>query len=138
MSPANVPSSAPTQMRKRVAGAGSDTDAGMSDRDGGLMSDGSRARKIKLKMSVSPPATGPPSRTASPAPGARSPLAASSPLPTAFPSVQDIKSAIPESGIAIKDLMKIVAHPKERRAEFVNLVKEVARIDKERNVLVLK
>jgi hypothetical protein len=52
--------------------------------------------------------------------------------------VQDIKSAIPESGIAIKDLMKIVAHPKERRAEFVNLVKEVARIDKERNVLVLK
>ncbi|KAK5443518.1 transcription factor IIF subunit tfg1 [Exophiala xenobiotica] len=141
MSPANVPSSsAPNdRIRKRVAGAGSDTDANMSDRDGGIMSDGSRARKIKLKMTVSPAASSPPSRTASPAPGARSPLApASPPPPTAFPSVQDIKSAIPESGIAIKDLMKIVAHPKERRAEFVNLVKEVARIDKERNVLVLK
>lgn len=108
----------------------------MSDRDGGAMSDSSPPRKLKLKMSVSPPATTASSRTASPAPrGAPSPGALS---PTAFPSVQDIKDAIPARGIAIKDLMKIVAHPKERRADFVTLVKEVARMDKERNVLVLK
>ena len=143
MSPANAlpsssaPGSLDPKIRKRTGGAGSDTDAGMSDRDGGAMSDGSRtARRLKLKMSASPPGTNPPSRAASPAPrGAPSPGASS---PTAFPSVQDIKNAVPTQGIAIKDLMKIVAHPRERRAEFVNLVKEVARMDKERGVLVLK
>ncbi|KIV83618.1 hypothetical protein PV11_05631 [Exophiala sideris] len=146
MSPANAPpsSSAPgildPKIRKRTGGAGSDTDAGMSDRDGGAMSDGSRtARRLKLKMSASPPGTNPPSRTASPAPGGpRGALSPGASSPTAFPSVQEIKNAIPTQGIAIKDLMKIVAHPKERRAEFVNLVKEVARMDKERGVLVLK
>lgn len=148
MSPANVPpsSSAPQtldpKIRRRAGGAGSDTEAGVSDRDGGAMSDGSRtARRLKLKMSASPPGTNPPSRAASPAPGA-APRGAPSPVaigsPTAFPSVQDIKNAIPAQGIAIKELMKIVAHPKERRADFVNLVKEVARMDKERGVLVLK
>lgn len=133
MSPANVPG----QVRKRP-GAGSDTEAGVSDRDGGVMSDASRARKIKLKMSVSPPATSPPSRAVSPAPGIAGSAPSPTPAPTAFPSVQDIKNAIPSHGITIKDLMKIVAHPRERRGEFVNLVKEVAKMDKERNVLVLK
>ena len=70
MSPANVPpnSSAPqnldpssaavNKVRRRVAGsnAGSDTDNVLSDRDGGAMSDASRARqRLKLKMSASPP-----------------------------------------------------------------------------------
>ncbi|KAI1625424.1 transcription initiation factor TFIIF alpha subunit [Exophiala viscosa] len=146
MSPANVlpSSSAPglldPKIRKRTGGAGSDTDAGMSDRDGAAMSDGSRtARRLKLKMSASPPGTNPPSRAASPAPGAsRGAPSPGASNPIAFPSVQDIKNAVPTQGIAIKDLMKIVAHPRERRAEFVNLVKEVARMDKERGVLVLK
>ncbi|KAJ9634759.1 transcription factor IIF subunit tfg1 [Knufia peltigerae] len=133
MSPANVPG----QVRKRT-GAGSDTEAGMSDRDGGVMSDASRTRKIKLKMSASPPATSPSSRAVSPAPGIAGGAPSPTSAPTAFPSVQDIKNAIPSHGITIKDLMKIVAHPKERRGEFVNLVKEVAKMDKERNVLVLK
>jgi transcription initiation factor TFIIF subunit alpha len=154
MSPANVglPSaSAPLQgqsvaalkHRKRggVGRAGSDTESVLSD--GAAMSDGSRstARRLKLKMSVSPPATQPPSRAASPGPArsAPSPGGPGSPNATVqFPSVQDIKSAIPVSGITIKDLMKVVAHPKERRADFVSLVKEVARMDKERGVLVLK
>ncbi|KIX04184.1 uncharacterized protein Z518_07738 [Rhinocladiella mackenziei CBS 650.93] len=153
MSPANVPSgsSAPQTLdpsavlkpRKRGAAgsAGSDTDPMVSDRDGGAMSDGSRARRLKLKMSASPPATGtgtpqPSSRAGSPAPrSAPSPGAGS---PQVFPTHQDIKNAIPPQGITIKDLMKVVAHPKERRADFVALVKEVARMDKERAVLVLK
>jgi len=154
MSPANVssssglptlePSSAATMKlgKKRGPGSGSDTDI-LSDRDGGVISDASRARRLKLKMSASPSATvtggtgtpQPASRAGSPAPrSAPTPVAG----PTAFPTVQDIKNAIPPHGIAIKDLMKVVAHPKERRAEFVTLVKEVARMDKERGVLMLK
>ncbi|EXJ82379.1 hypothetical protein A1O3_06192 [Capronia epimyces CBS 606.96] len=144
MSPADVlEPSAALKARRRAAGsgAGSDTDTMLSD--GGVMSDASRARRLKLKMSVSPPATGrstpqPSSRAGSPAPrGAPSPI--QQPMsPTVFPSVQDIKNAIPSQGIAIKDLMKVVAHPKDRRADFVALVREVARMDKERGVLVLK
>lgn len=150
LSPANVPSSSQTGLdpssaaamkpKKRPSnfgGAGSDTDTGVySDRDGGAMSDGSRARRLKLKMSASPPPSSAPAGTSAPTSRAASPGAA--PAPTTFPSVQDIKNAIPATGISIKDLMKVVAHPKERRADFVNLVKEVAKMDKERNVLILK
>lgn len=148
MSPGNVPpsSSAPHTLdpaaalkaRKRLGAgvAGSDTDTMLSDRDGGAMSDGSRKQRIRLKMSASPPpttgtGTQPSSRAASP-----TPTPAVSPM--AFPSVQDIKNAIPTEGISIKDLMKVVAHPKERREEFVKLVRGVARMDKDRGVLMLK
>ncbi|EXJ81607.1 hypothetical protein A1O1_07672 [Capronia coronata CBS 617.96] len=142
MSPANaLDASAALKARRRAAGsgAGSDTDTMLSDRDGGAMSDASRTRRLKLKMSVSPPATG----TSTPQPSSRGGSPARSPVqqpmsPTAFPSVQDIKNAIPPHGIAIKDLMKVVAHPKDRRADFVALVREVARMDKERGVLMLK
>ena len=157
MSPANVPGGSQTlnpsdalKVRKRagagsVGGAGSDTDAMASDRDGGAMSDASRARtKIKLRTGASPPATGPSSRAGSPVPGAGrganapSPGAGSPPATVAFPSVQDIKNAIPPQGIPIKDLMKVVAHPRERRQDFVTLVRSIARMDKERQVLMLK
>lgn len=146
MSPAEaLDPSAALKARRRAAGggAGSDTDTMLSDRDGGAMSDASRAKRLKLKISGSPPATG----RSTPQPGSRAgspaPRAAGSPVqlpagPPPFPTKQDIRNAIPPQGIAIKDLMKVVAHPKDKRSDFVDLVKEVARMDKERNVLVLK
>ncbi|OAP54703.1 hypothetical protein AYL99_11151 [Fonsecaea erecta] len=156
MSPVNVPpsSSAPQTLdplaalkaRKRAGaaspiGAGSDTDT-----DAAAMSDSSRAqRRLKLKMSASPPPTGaagtasppaqPSSRAASPTPVS---AGGSVPRPVAFPSAQDIKNAIPPQGITVKDLMKVVAHPKDKQKEFVALVKEVASYDKERGVLLPK
>ncbi|OAL36679.1 hypothetical protein AYO20_04011 [Fonsecaea nubica] len=153
MSPVNFPpsSSAPQTLdplaalkaRKRATGsvgAGSDTDT-----DAAAMSDSSRARRLKLKMSTSPPPSGaagtaspaaqPSSRAASPTPVS---AGGSIPRPVAFPSAQDIKNAIPPQGITVKDLMKVVAHPKDKQKEFVALVKEVASYDKERGVLLPK
>ncbi|KIV97444.1 hypothetical protein PV10_01196 [Exophiala mesophila] len=149
MSPANVPSSSapggldPNRIRQRGrggAGAGSDTDNVASDREGGAMSDASRARqKLKLKMSASPPPGG---GTSTPQPSSRAGSPARSPSAmigvTELPSKDEIRKAIPQGGIAIKDLMKVVAHPKDRRAEFVALVKEVARMDQVSRLLVLK
>ena len=149
MSPANVPSSSapggldPNRIRQRGrggAGAGSDTDNVASDREGGAMSDASRARqKLKLKMSASPPPGG---GTSTPQPSSRAGSPARSPSAmigvTELPSKDEIRKAIPHGGIAIKDLMKVVAHPKDRRAEFVALVKEVARMDQVSRLLVLK
>ncbi|KAL2433835.1 hypothetical protein ABEF95_010959 [Exophiala dermatitidis] len=150
MSPADLSTlepSAALKMRRR-GGAGSDTDTVMSDRDGGAMSDASRAQRLKLKVSVSPPGTGrstpqPGSRVGSPAPGGPRPAAGpgtpqGSEPSTGFPSVQDVRNAIPPQGIGIRDLIKAVEHPRERRNDFINLVKEVARIDKDRGVLVLR
>lgn len=150
MSPANVPSSSapsgldPNSARIRQRGragpgAGSDTDNIASDREGGAMSDASRARqKLKLKMSASPP----PGGTSTPQPSSRAGSPARSPgalaVVTELPSKDEIRKAIPQGGIAIKDLMKVVAHPKDRRAEFVALVKEVARMDQVSRLLVLK
>ncbi|EXJ69189.1 uncharacterized protein A1O5_07225 [Cladophialophora psammophila CBS 110553] len=155
MSPVNVlpSSSAPQTLdplaalkgRKRggatsPVGAGSDTDT-----DAAGMSDSSRARRLNLKMSASPPSTGAPgtaspqgqpsSRAASPTPVS---APGSAPRPVAFPSAQDIKNAIPPQGITIRDLMKVVAHPKDKQKDFVALVKEVASYDKERGVLLPK
>ncbi|ETI20355.1 hypothetical protein G647_08389 [Cladophialophora carrionii CBS 160.54] len=137
-SPANVPSSsAPAgsfdplaaKIRRRgVAGspAGSDTET-----DGAAMSDASRARRIKLNVGGSPPA--PSSRAASPVP-----TPATVPRSPAFPSEQDIRNAIPPEGISVRDLIRKIPHPAERKTEFVNLVKAITRLDKDRGLLLPK
>ena len=136
-SPANVPSSsAPgtldpsaAKMRRRGGAgspAGSDTET-----DGAAMSDASRARRIKLNVGGSPPA--PSSRAASP-----TPVPAAAPRPIAFPSEQDIRNAIPPEGISVKHLIRVIPHPPDRKAEFVNLVKAVTRLDKEKGIIFPK
>jgi len=102
------------------------------------MSDGTRARSFKLKVNgptsgVATPQTG--SRPGSPAPIQRP--ASSGPV-VALPSEQEIRAAIPAEGITIKDLMARVAHPKDKRTEFVTLIKRVARMNKATNLLVIK
>lgn len=151
MSPANVPptSSAPqnldpssaavNKVRRRVAGsnAGSDTDNVLSDRDGGAMSDASRARqRLKLKMSASPPPkTG---GTSTPQPSSRAATPPPPLSPQELPSEEEIRGAIPSEGIPIKELMKLVAHPRNQRKAFVALVKSVAEFDKAKGLLYPK
>ena len=94
------------------------------------MSDGSRARRIKLKVGGSPPAQ-PTSRPGSPPPAA-------APRPVAFPSEQDIRDAIPPEGVTVRDLLRLVPHPKERKNDFVALVQAVTRLDKGKNLLLPK
>lgn len=147
MSPANVPpsSSAPqnldpssaavNKIRRRVAGsnAGSDTENVLSDRDGGAMSDASRARqRLKLKMSASPPPGA--GGTSTPQPSSRAGSPGPPLSPQELPSVQEIRDAIPSEGITIKELMKLVAHPRAQRKAFVALVRNLAKMDKDKGV----
>ncbi|KAJ9614477.1 transcription factor IIF subunit tfg1 [Cladophialophora chaetospira] len=136
-SPANVPSSsAPgtldpsTAKARRRAGAGSPAGSD-TDTDGAAMSDASRARRIRLNVGGSPPA--PSSRAASPIP-----VPAAAPRIIAFPSEQDIRNAIPREGISVKQLLKVIPHPADRKAEFVSLVKAITRLDKEKGILFPK
>lgn len=148
-SPANVPpsSSAPHTLDPssarvhRRGGAGSDTET-----DGAAMSDASRAQRRQQRLNIargsgSTPGSGP--GTASPA--AQPSSRAGSPAPVLgaprvipFPSAQDIKNAIPPDGISVKDLVRIVPHPADKKKEFVTLVKEITRLDKERGLLLPK
>jgi hypothetical protein len=132
-SPANVPSSstfdpAVASVRRRGGAgspAGSDTET-----DGAAMSDASRARRLKLNVGGSPPAQTI-SRQGSPTP---TPTAA--PRVITFPSEQDIRNAIPEGGISVKDLLRAVPHPPEMKQDFVNLVKTITRIDRAKGLLL--
>lgn len=68
-------------------------------------------------------------------------LAASSPAPAAprtiaFPSEQDIKNALPAEGISVLEFLRAIAHPRERRHEFLSLVKTVARMDLKKGLLL--
>ena len=159
ISPANVPSSSapassldsskPMQKRKgMVSGsrAGSDTETAVFS-DGGVMSDGSKASKrIKLNVSApglrSPPTLTPQggSRAASPKPSATS-----APAPPAvnatlsFPTAQEIFNAIPANGISSSELLRQFKNRTvDRRGEFFDIVKSVARLDKATKVLLPK
>lgn len=135
------PAAAAKKRRVVGSGAGSDTDAAIYS-DGGVMSDGSKAKRIKLKMSSSsaggrsPPTMTPQggSRSGSPRPS----VAPASRTPAAFPTLQEIRDAIPVEGISIAALISRFQHPKERRTEFINQVKEVSRFDKETKLLMPK
>ena len=122
------------------AGSGSDTDA---------RSKSSGNPRIKLTLSQRG------SRAASPAvsPGNRSPAgptgtaaspSASTPQPAnqnvkTFPTAEEIAAAVPAEGITINGLLGVFRNRiKGQSADFIKEVKKVTRMDKERNVLVLK
>lgn len=110
-----------TKLSRSVAGgtgSGSDTDT-------------SRVGRPKLKFKNSPPgspSSGSPMGSRAASPSARSPLSASK---LDFPTLQEVKDAIPPDGIEIK---KLVAHFKSRLAgrsgEFITLVKAAGTQDK--------
>ena len=162
ISPANVPSSSapassldpskPMKKRKSIAPgsrAGSDMETAAYS-DGGAMSDGSKtSKRIKLNVSAqgvkSPPTLTPQggSRAASPkpsatsAPAAAAAAAASPPLP--FPTAQEIFHAIPANGISSSELLRQFKNRTvDRRVEFFDIVKSVARLDKTTKVLMPK
>ena len=155
ISPANVPSSsAPvssldaSKKRKTMAPgsrAGSDTETAAYS-DGGAMSDGSKASKrIKLNVSApglkSPPILTPQggSRAASPKPGATSTPAPAASPPLPFPTAHEIFNAIPANGISSSELLRqFKSRTVDRRAEFFEIVKSVARLDKVTKVLLPK
>ncbi|EME88718.1 uncharacterized protein MYCFIDRAFT_213387 [Pseudocercospora fijiensis CIRAD86] len=91
---------------KKGAGSGSDTDTSRKGRSG--------APKIKLKNS--PAATPSASRAASPA---RSPLSS-----TGFPTIDEVKAAIPIEGIDIKSLVQLFKlRVAGKTADFIKMVK---------------
>lgn len=156
ISPANVPSSSapassldpskPMKKRKSMApGAGSDTEAATYS-DGGVMSEGSKnSKRIKLNVSASglrsPPTVTPQggSRAASPKPSAAGAPAAPLNPPLPFPTAQEIFNAIPATGISSSDLLRQFKNRTvDRRAEFFEIVKSVARLDKATKVLMPK
>ena len=115
--------------------AGSDSEApAYSDR--GAMSDGSRsgAKRLKINMGGKSPPTLTPqggSRAASPKPPA--------PATLAFPTAEEIYSAIPATGITISDLLRqFKSRTADRREEFLNIVKGHARLDKATKLLMPK
>jgi transcription initiation factor TFIIF subunit alpha len=158
ISPANVPSSSapvpsldpsnPMKKRKSMAPgsrAGSDTETAAYS-DAGAMSDGSMTSK-RIKLNVSAPGLRSPttltpqggSRAASPKPAATSaPASAASPsLP--FPTAQEIFNAIPANGISSSELLRQFKNRTvDRRTEFFEIVKSVARLDKATKVLLPK
>lgn len=155
ISPANVPSSSapvssldPIKKRKSMAPgsrAGSDTEAAAYS-DGGAMSDGSKTSK-RIKLNVSAPGLRSPStltpqggsRAASPKPGATSAPASAASPPLPFPTAQEIFNAIPANGISSSELLRQFKNRTvDRRAEFFEIVKSVARLDKATKVLLPK
>jgi transcription initiation factor TFIIF subunit alpha len=158
ISPANVPSSSapassldpskPIKKRKSMAPgsrAGSDTETAAYS-DGGPMSDGSKtSKRIKLNVSApglkSPPVLTPQggSRAASPKPSATSAPAPSVGPPLPFPTAQEIFNAIPANGISSSELLRQFKNRTvDRRVEFFDIVKSVARLDKATKVLLPK
>jgi hypothetical protein len=105
------------------------------------MSDGSKAKRLKitvkdpgsLSSNTLTPQGG--SRAASPKPQAPTPGEAKA---ERFPTLEEIRAAIPPGGITIKDFVTRVSHPKERRTELITLIRSVANIDKETKLLRLK
>ena len=158
ISPANVPSSSapvsssdpnkPIKKRKSMAPgsrAGSDTETAAYS-DGGAMSDGSKtSKRIKLNVPVqavkSPPTLTPQggSRAASPKPSGTSAPALAVSAPLSFPTAQEIFHAIPANGISSSELLRQFKNRTvDRRTEFFEIVKSVARLDKATKVLMPK
>lgn len=151
MSPANVPanSSAPQNLnpadalrRKQSAraGAGSDTEALASDREGGAMSDASRRRTmLKFKNPTSPP----PTDAASPASRPGSPGPATTPADVSAPfnlTEEDIRRLIGPDGMTTKDFLAKAPFAKDadKRKQFMQVVKNVAKFDKLSGRVTLK
>ena len=159
ISPANVPSSSapapssldpskPIKKRKSMApgsGAGSDTETAAYS-EGAAMSDGTKgSKRMKLNVSAqgvaSPPTLTPQggSRAGSPKPSPASAPAAAATPPLAFPTAQEIFHAIPANGISSSELLRQFKNRTvDRRAEFFDIVKSVARLDKATKVLMPK
>lgn len=99
------------------SGSGSDTDT-------------SRTGRPKLRLKASPPASPHEgrSRAASPS-GSNS--RAQSPQRKAFPTLEELRAAIPPDGIGISDLVKIFKAriTSQRQAEFIALVKQAGKQD---------
>ena len=135
-SPANVPSSAalgtldPASARIRKRGIGGSNAGSDTETDGAAMSDASRARRITLNVGGSLPAQ-PTSRPGSPTPPA-------APRTIPFPSEQDIRNAIPSEGVSVRELLRIVPHPQERKDDFVKLVKSITKLNREKGLLLPK
>jgi transcription initiation factor TFIIF subunit alpha len=158
ISPANVPSSSapastldpskPIKKRKSMAAgsrAGSDTETAAYS-DGGAMSDGSKTSK-RIKLNVSAPGLRSPStltpqngsRAASPKPSSTSAPGPGVSTPLSFPTAQEIFSAIPANGISSSELLRQFKNRTvDRRGEFFDIVKSVARLDKATKVLLPK
>ncbi|KAK4619498.1 Transcription initiation factor IIF subunit alpha [Fulvia fulva] len=107
----------------RAAGSGSDTDT-------------SRQARTKLKLKNSPPgspSTGTPagSRAGSPAPGGKPKAKKPAEPAKPFPTLEEIRVAIPAQGIEVKELLHIF-RPRlgQRGKEFIALVKQAGTTDK--------
>ncbi|KAK5125740.1 hypothetical protein LTR85_012014 [Meristemomyces frigidus] len=98
-------------------GSGSDTDT-------------SRAGRTKLRLKNSPPGS-PHERTPNISrPGSPSGSRAQSPAPRPFPSLEEVKAAIPAEGVAIGDLVKsFKTRLGGRNGDFIALVKQAGKQD---------
>ncbi|KAK4542182.1 hypothetical protein LTR36_007029 [Oleoguttula mirabilis] len=98
-------------------GSGSDTDT-------------SRAGRTKLRLKNSPPGS-PHERTPNISrPGSPSGSRAQSPAPRPFPSLEEVKAAIPMGGVAIGDLVKsFKTRLGGRNGDFIALVKQAGKQD---------
>ncbi|KAL9639060.1 MAG: hypothetical protein Q9164_001157 [Protoblastenia rupestris] len=138
-SPPNPPSSAPQTSipsalpNKRSRGGSASDSEGLAG-SGGDMSDGARKKmKITLKMGTNAPS--PPPTTAAQRPQGQETKEPEPPLPTA----DEIRAVVPATGITIQGLLGFfrgrVAGP-ERNKVFTKLMKENAKFNKERKILL--
>lgn len=116
----SCPADSPKSKRAHSAGYGS-----------GSETDTSRTGRPKLRLKASPP--GSPhegSRAGSPS-GSNS--RAQSPSRKTFPTLEEVRAAIPAEGIAISEFMKLfkprIAAQEQRQADFFALVKQAGRQD---------
>lgn len=143
ISPANVPSSsAPAnngqKKRKSTApnsNAGSDTEtAAYSGNDTPMSDGGGSTGPRRLKLNVR--GLGPGSR--SPSTSAPVPEVPAVPQRVALPTVEEIRSRLPDQGISVKDLIHYFKLSKPDHQAFIALVRGVARHDKESKLLFPK
>ncbi|KAF5016031.1 hypothetical protein F66182_12417, partial [Fusarium sp. NRRL 66182] len=164
--PHSVPSPsglAAAKKRNRIGGPGSGSDIEGGALSGADLSDAGKAKKLKLNLSRAGTPLG--SRSGSPAAPLRAgtpeggstlkgPLRTSTPRPsissgaasptasttnTTFPTPAEIHAAIPASGIASRDLLKIfhprIGESKENHRRFIAIVKDVGVYGKEDRLL---
>ncbi|OKL63338.1 hypothetical protein UA08_02117 [Talaromyces atroroseus] len=143
---------AASKKRNRVGGPGSGSDIEGGAASGADLSDTGKAKKLKLNLSRAGTPLG--SRSGSPAPlragtpeggsSLKAPARVSTPRPSvaanqSFPTPAEIHAAIPASGIASRDLLKIfhprIGESKENHRRFIAIVKDVGVYGKEDRLL---
>jgi hypothetical protein len=119
--------------------AGSDTEtAAYSGNDTAMLDGGGSNAPKRLKLNVRGPGSASRSPSISTTPAPEFPSVPPVPQRASLPTLDEIQSRLLPQGMAIKDLVHYFKVSKEDHTAFINLVKKVARHDKEAKLLFPK